>query len=234
MESNPWISPPISLCCIFFMQPDRMWNWEETEELWGEKDESLQRSERLVLQDMIHVCVCCFFFVFFFLWRNHAYVCECVSEGVCVHTKGVLLQDCVYVREPLLVSVYDSPTANAIQRAENKAVHFNSSASGTQQPALHGGATVAICLCQIVYQGCLVRDCSSSPSLRGPARAERWGNNLRANRKSFTCLYLGSSQVAFSSNLLCLSSSLLPFPGRLSSSLISPTVSVRVSKRACS
>ena len=110
---------------------------------------------------------------FFFSCGEIMRMCMCVSEGVCVHTKGVLLQDCVYVQEPLLVSVYDSPTANAIQRAENKAVHFNSSASGTQQPALHGGATVAICLCQIVYQGCLVRDCSSSPSLQGPGRAER-------------------------------------------------------------
>lgn len=188
MESNPWISPPISLCCIFFTQPDRMWNWEETEELCRKK-RWIFAKVRAFGPPGYDSCLCMlFFFCFFFLWRNHAYVCECVSEGVCVHTKGVLLQDCVYVREPLLVSVYDSPTANAIQRAENKAVHFNSSASGTQQPALHGGATVAICLCQIVYQGCLVRDCSSSPSLRGPARAERWGNNLRANRKSFTCL----------------------------------------------
>lgn len=81
--------------------------------------------------------------------------CACVCKwSVCTHKKRLFFKIVCTFK-----GLYQFTTAPELMRfrAENKAVHFNSLASGARRPAVHGGATVAgaMCLCQIVYQGCL-------------------------------------------------------------------------------
>ncbi len=80
--------------CNFFHPAKWNGKWRRNKNAWRKKDESLQRSERLVLRDIVRVFTCSC------VWPNHGYVwaivCVCRSKGVCVHTKGVL-QNCVYV-----------------------------------------------------------------------------------------------------------------------------------------
>lgn len=95
-------------------------------------------------------------------------------------------------------------------RIQDKTVHFNSLASGAWRPAMHKGATVAeLYVCVLGSLSGLLSKVLQLQfvSLRiGPGCDMRKQSENR-KRRSFTCLYLSRSQVAFYSYLFCLSSS---------------------------
>lgn len=126
--------------------------------------------------------------------KSHVHWCALVC--VCPWAKTVL-----FIRECVLKGrcLYQFTTAPELMlfRGENKAVHFNGMASGLQRPALHRGATVdKLYVCdryeQAAYWGTAVR-----ASLWGLSWVERRAKNLRASRKSLTCLYLTVSHGSF-------------------------------------
>lgn len=104
---------------VFFLHLAK-WNgkWRRYKSASRTKDISLQRSGCLFLQDIAHD------FAYGRLGQSYVYVWAivhvyaCRWGNICVHIKHVRLQESVFLQGLLLVSVYDSPGANAIQSRE--------------------------------------------------------------------------------------------------------------------